>query len=101
MVIIDRDHLNRRKTVATTTEKVADQGQMPLRAEQVMLFLSEKMHIDTFSFDARAMMLSSKSDYQFTLHRHRQIFARTTNTHHWDCKCHDVIARESKSKHVT
>jgi len=30
MVTIDRDHLNRRKTVATTTKKVADQGQMGL-----------------------------------------------------------------------
>jgi len=33
MVIIDRDHLNRQKTVATTTKKVTDQGQMRLRWE--------------------------------------------------------------------
>jgi len=32
MVTIDRDHINRRKTVATMTKKVADQGQMGLSA---------------------------------------------------------------------
>lgn len=31
-VIIDRDSLNRRKTVMTTTKKIADQGQMGLRS---------------------------------------------------------------------
>jgi len=44
MVTIDRDHLNRRKTVATTTKKVADQGLMRL-SFQVVFHLIEKIPV--------------------------------------------------------